>query len=202
VRASIDDSLRLSASQAIAAVNIENGQLNFSDSLPEGAAAITQHERDLTIRLLDPRGQVLQAVGEFNDWPVTGASLAAAQQQRSIFETLTDPGDPTPVRFYTTPISENGGCVLAARALAPIDHITRTARRISAEDLSARLNLTASDDEVGRLAATFDSMLARLDESFKRERQFTADASHELRTPLAAMQAILGVIRRKYTLES
>jgi heavy metal sensor kinase len=235
--ASIDDSLRLSASQAIAAVNIENGQLNFSDSLPEGAAAITQHERDLTIRLLDPRGQILQAVGEFNDWPVTGASLAAAQQQRSIFETLTDPGNPTPVRFYTTPISENGqlvgivqvaqdledmqqtlrrllqallvgvpllvgfaglgGYVLAARALAPIDHITRTARRISAEDLSARLNLTASDDEVGRLAATFDSMLARLDESFKRERQFTADASHELRTPLAAMQAILGVIREE-----
>jgi hypothetical protein len=56
-----------------------------------------------------------------------------------------------------------------------------TARRISAEELSARLNLPATDDEVGRLAATFDAMLARLDESFRREHQFIADASHELR---------------------
>jgi signal transduction histidine kinase len=90
-----------------------------------------------------------------------------------------------------------GGYVLAARALMPIDAITRTARRISAEDLHARLNLAPTDDEVGRLAATFDTMLDRLDASFRRERQFTADASHELRTPLAAMQAILGVIREQ-----
>jgi heavy metal sensor kinase len=84
-----------------------------------------------------------------------------------------------------------GGYFLAARALAPIDKITRTARRISAEDLSARLNLPPTDDETGRLASTFDSMLARLDEAFQRERRFSADASHELRTPLAAMQTIL-----------
>jgi heavy metal sensor kinase len=84
-----------------------------------------------------------------------------------------------------------GGYFLAARTLAPIDKITHMARRISAEDLSARLNLPPTDDEAGRLASTFDSMLARLDEAFRRERDFTADASHELRTPLAAMQTIL-----------
>jgi signal transduction histidine kinase len=78
------------------------------------------------------------------------------------------------------------GYLLARRALAPIDTITKTARRISAQDLSARL---------GRLASTFDDMLDRLDQSFQRERRFTADASHELRTPLAAMEAILGVVR-------
>lgn len=86
----------------------------------------------------------------------------------------------------------SSGYFLAGRALAPIDTISRTARSISAGDLSARLNLPATDDEVGRLAATFDSMLARLDDGFRRERQFTADASHELRTPLAAMQTIIG----------
>ncbi|MCX5970776.1 MAG: ATP-binding protein [Coprothermobacterota bacterium] len=94
-------------------------------------------------------------------------------------------------------LAATGGYFLAARALAPIGVITRTARRISATDLSARLNLPHNDDEVGRLAATFDDMLARLDDSFHRERQFTADASHELRTPLAAMQAILSVIRER-----
>jgi len=87
------------------------------------------------------------------------------------------------------------GYFLARRALAPIDTITKTARRISAQDLSARLNLSGVDDELGRLASTFDDMLERLDESFQRERRFTADASHELRTPLAAMEAILGVVR-------
>ena len=90
-----------------------------------------------------------------------------------------------------------GGYWLAARALAPIDHITRAAHRISSEDLSARLNLPATDDEVGRLAQTFDAMLARLDASFQRERQFAADASHELRTPLTAMKAILDLIRER-----
>lgn len=90
-----------------------------------------------------------------------------------------------------------GGYFLAARALAPIDQITATARRISAEDLSARLNIPVTDDEVGRLTQTLNDMLARLNDSFQRERQFTNDASHELRTPLTAMQAILGMIREK-----
>jgi len=51
--------------------------------------------------------------------------------------------------------------------------------------------MPSNDDEVGRLATTFDTMLAQLDDAFRRERQFTSDASHELRTPLAAMQTIL-----------
>lgn len=89
-------------------------------------------------------------------------------------------------------IAGGGGYFLAARALAPIDAITRTARQISANDLSTRLNLPPTEDEMGRLAATIDSMLARLDQAFQRERQFTADASHELRTPLSAMQTIIG----------
>ena len=94
-------------------------------------------------------------------------------------------------------IAGTSGYFLAARALSPIDQISMTAHRISAEDLSARLNVPATDDEVGRLSQTLNEMLARLDGSFQRERQFTNDASHELRTPLTAMQAILGVIREK-----
>lgn len=94
-------------------------------------------------------------------------------------------------------IAGGSGYFLAARALAPIDQITLMARQISAEDLSARLNLPITNDEVGRLTQTFDEMLARLDDSFQRERQFTNDASHELRTPLAAMQTILGLMREK-----
>ena len=89
------------------------------------------------------------------------------------------------------------GYYLAARALAPIDNITSAARRISTADLSARLSLPDTGDEVSRLAATFNEMLDRLETGFKRERQFTVNASHELRTPLAALQAILSVTRER-----
>ncbi len=84
-----------------------------------------------------------------------------------------------------------GGFSLATRTLKPIDQITHTAQHISIEDLSARLDLPDTNDELGRLAKTFDSMLARLEQAFQRERQFIADASHELRTPLTTMQTIL-----------
>lgn len=90
------------------------------------------------------------------------------------------------------------GYWFAWRALAPIDQITHAAQRISAEDLSRRLNLNLLDDEVGRLARTFDAMLARLDAAFRREREFTANASHELRTPLTVMRGEIDVtLQRK-----
>jgi heavy metal sensor kinase len=85
-------------------------------------------------------------------------------------------------------VASAGGVFLAGRALSPIDRLTRVARQITAEDLSQRLDLDLPDDEVGRLARTFDEMIARLDDAFKRQRRFTADASHELRTPLTAIK--------------
>jgi heavy metal sensor kinase len=89
------------------------------------------------------------------------------------------------------------GFLFAARALAPVDQITRAAQRISANDLSQRLNLKLPDDEVGRLARTFDDMLTRLDDAFSREREFTANASHELRTPLTIMRGEIDVALRR-----
>jgi heavy metal sensor kinase len=90
-------------------------------------------------------------------------------------------------------VASAGGLFLAGRALDPIDHITRAAAAIGAEDLSRRLNFRGSRDEVGRLAATFDRMLDRLDRAFRRQRQFTADASHELRTPLTMLASQIDV---------
>jgi heavy metal sensor kinase len=86
-----------------------------------------------------------------------------------------------------------GGLWLSSRALAPIDKITRAAQDISEHDLSRRLGPDIANDEVGRLAQTFDGMIARLDAAFRRQRQFTADASHELRTPLAAIRGQIDV---------
>jgi heavy metal sensor kinase len=86
-----------------------------------------------------------------------------------------------------------GGHVLAERALRPIDRITRTAAAIGADDLGRRIAHRGPADEVGRLAATFDGMLERLQLAFERERRFAADASHELRTPLAALKGRIEV---------
>jgi len=89
------------------------------------------------------------------------------------------------------------GMWFAQRALKPIDQITRTAQRIGAQDLSQRLNLNLPNDEVGRLARTFDAMLVRLDDAFRREREFTANASHELRTPLTVMRGEIDVVLQR-----
>jgi len=94
-------------------------------------------------------------------------------------------------------VASAGGVFLAGRALAPIDSVTRLARRITGADLSQRLNLDLPDDEVGRLARTFDEMIDRLDEAFQRQRQFTADASHELRTPLTAIRGQIEVTLKR-----
>jgi heavy metal sensor kinase len=81
------------------------------------------------------------------------------------------------------------GYLLAGRALQPVADITRLAGQIDGDDLAARLSLDLPNDELGRLASTFDSMLNRIDLAFQRQRQFTGDAAHELRTPLALMRS-------------
>jgi heavy metal sensor kinase len=86
-------------------------------------------------------------------------------------------------------IAAGGGIFLAKRALNPIDQIAAKARHISATDLSLRLGLPHSNDEVGHLVTTLDKMLERLDQAFQRQQQFTSDASHELRTPLAVIRS-------------
>ena len=81
-----------------------------------------------------------------------------------------------------------GGWFLARRTLRPIEEITTSTHRITATNLSERLPLTGTDDELDRLVATINDMLNRLEESFRKLAQFTADAAHELRTPIAALR--------------
>lgn len=82
---------------------------------------------------------------------------------------------------------------LAGRVLQPLQDITAAAQRLSAERLDARIDLTGPEDELKRLADTFDDMLGRLEAAFEAQRRFVADASHELRTPLAVMRTEVDV---------
>jgi len=81
-----------------------------------------------------------------------------------------------------------GGAWLSRRALRPVDEITSTARTIGIENLSQRLPVPETGDELQRLTEVWNSMLQRLEAAVKTLSQFAADASHELRTPLAVIR--------------
>lgn len=88
------------------------------------------------------------------------------------------------------------GWWIARAALRPIGRISRTVRSIGeSKDLSRRLNFVGPDDEVGRLAETFDGMMERLERVFDTQKRFIADASHELRTPLTAIRGNADLMR-------
>jgi two-component system OmpR family sensor kinase len=94
-------------------------------------------------------------------------------------------------------IASAGGLFLANKALRPVDAITRIARRIGSGDLSQRIRIKRVNDEIGRLASTFNEMIAKLEKSFRQVKRFTADASHELKTPLTILRGEVEVGLKK-----
>jgi heavy metal sensor kinase len=99
-------------------------------------------------------------------------------------------------------IASAGGYWMSTRALEPVDRITRAARAIGADSLTARLPLRDAGDELDRLSETLNEMLARIDTAFRRVTQFTADASHELRTPTAIIRTTAELARRRSRTEA
>ena len=94
------------------------------------------------------------------------------------------------------------GYWLSRKALAPIEQLRAQTNDITAERLDRRLPIDNPDDELGRMTATINDMIARLERSFAEIRRFTADASHELRTPLAVLRTEVEVALGKPLNES
>jgi signal transduction histidine kinase len=88
------------------------------------------------------------------------------------------------------------GVWLGRTAIGPINEISQAVAEIGGGDLAKRLNWQGRRDELGRLAAQFDDMLARLEAAFARERRFISDASHELKTPLTVINANAQMLER------
>jgi heavy metal sensor kinase len=89
------------------------------------------------------------------------------------------------------------GYWLSGRALKPVRRIIETAERIGVNNLSQRLEVPPAHDELRRLSEALNAMLDRIERSFKRIAQFTADASHDLRTPVAVIRTLAEVTLRR-----
>ncbi|HKI78430.1 MAG TPA: HAMP domain-containing sensor histidine kinase [Ignavibacteriaceae bacterium] len=87
--------------------------------------------------------------------------------------------------------------IIAKNAFKPINKMITTANEISAYSLDKRLIVPNANDEVQALSITLNSMIERLDKTFKSHRQFIADASHEIRTPLTVIQTELELALKK-----
>lgn len=118
--------------------------------------------------------------------PLTLVVARPTEEEQEVLEELRD------AFLFSAPVilllAGAGGYLLAVRALAPVDMMSGEASRIGAGNLHTRLPVRDPTGELGRLAAVFNELLARLEEAFERQRQFMADASHELRTPVAVIR--------------
>lgn len=218
----VDMGLEIAAAQAFINLDQEGGRLAFQN-VDENRETLRLLNDDIVIYLLAPDGSAWGRLGSPDEAPMIGTPTAgyttmlADKEQWRVYNRPVSIGraagwlqvvqELEPVEqtlqsllrqiVFGLPVAlvlaGVGGFFLASRALRPIDQITRTAQDINVNDLHQRINYTGPADEVGRLATTFDHMLARLETAFERERRFTGDASHELRTPLTALKGRIGV---------
>ncbi|HEV8072185.1 MAG TPA: ATP-binding protein [Planctomycetaceae bacterium] len=119
-------------------------------------------------------------------------SLAPFEQQISVLTTVLLASGPIALALGIA-----GGYTLARRALSPVERIVEVANRITATDLHQRVDVLNPNDELGRLAQTFNALIDRLQRAIEEMRRFTTDAAHELRTPLAALRSEIDLARRE-----
>ena len=164
-------------------------------SLPVTPKALARAERGLeTLETFAPRRetdaplrQVTLPVMRFGRF--TGEFIQVGATLDSTFHTLREIAW---VLWTSLPLgvvlSVVFGYLLTKRSLHPVTQMSEAAKILGSDDLSVRLPLPPARDELRQLAQTFNEMLDRLEDAFKRLRRFTGDVSHELRTPLAVLR--------------
>ena len=206
IRGSLDEVLQATASATIDLLEVDpTGQLDPS-ALPlgvyivildssgnriyasAGAPAVAPPSPGLsTLRVGDGTSDAVYAApAQDGRTVVVGSTLSEIDRNlRSLAETMALAGGALVF------LSVLGGWWLAGRALAPVSRLAREADAIGSSELDRRLTGVEGDDELGTLARTLNRMLARVEESVRRQRAFVMGASHDLRTPLAALRTEL-----------
>jgi two-component system, OmpR family, sensor kinase len=208
-----DDALKARAKQAVVSLNASPGLI----ATPPVAPADLKTSTDIFVEVFDPGWKVLYSTaapvvspetrapglvtqGEFRlytlafnrGYVVTGQSTKVLQTNLSgVVTFLVVSAIPALIAALL------GSWLVAGMALAPLKRVAAAAEEIGrTRDFGRRLPRRRSRDEVGRLAASFNGMLTRLQDAFESQRRFVADASHELRTPLATIQGNAGLLTR------
>ena len=178
VRLALTTSLWLSAIAAVIVVGIYLALSHTIDAAPLDPVTVKKFDRKSD-------GTMVYRVGE----SFQAADLESVQRavNYSTLDTLRDYSLLALGVLFL--ISLVVGWFVAGRLLRPVGEITRTANRLSASDLSQRINAQGPKDELRTLADTIDGMLDRLDQAFRTERALVEDVSHELRNPVAVIQA-------------
>ena len=170
----------------------------------QGRALLASTTLTMPATASGPFGVQVQPSGRFRTL-LTTASLHG-ERYRVLVATPMDATEATLKRvrlllLWSAPLvlllASLGGYWISRRALAPVDEITREALVIGIQNLSQRLAVPNTGDEIQRLSETWNGMLARLEGAVKRLSQFTADASHELRTPIALIRTTAELTLRR-----
>ena len=166
---------------------IRDGEVSATAALPDGQRLYVLAELStLTIRV-----SRTEQLSRFDDMPPLfeyGAAVLVGIPSSGTAETLDQLANDLALTVILAFVFFGVGVFLLSRqVLAPVQRVTHAAARVTGRDLSQRVPVPRSEDEMRELAVTINHMLDRLQESFETQRRFTADASHELRTPVTAI---------------
>ncbi|AWT34227.1 two-component sensor histidine kinase [Deinococcus arenae] len=121
-----------------------------------------------------------------------------ARSLKTVQSTLDDLRQVVMLLFLTGLFTAGTGAyLLAGQALLPLRRVQRAAERIGGQNLTERVPVPQTGDEVESLATALNAMLGRLEGSFEAQRRFTSDASHELRTPVTAISGHASYLLRR-----
>jgi two-component system OmpR family sensor kinase len=208
-----DDALRARAHQAVQSLDASPQLI----AAPPVAPADPHTSTDVFIEVFDPSWTNLYSTVDPIISPLPHAGGFVTEGGFRLYATPFDRGYVITGQSIKVPQSSLSGIVVfliisavpaliasllaswlvAGRALRPLKSVAATAEEIGrARDFGRRLPTRRSKDEVARLAASFNGMLARLQDAYESQRRFVADASHELRTPLTTIQGNAGLLAR------